>query len=333
MQKIIRIGTRDSQLALWQANKVKKELKELGYESELIPIKSLGDLVLDKPLYELGVTGVFTKSLDIAMLNKEIDIAVHSLKDVPTVLPEGIIQAAVLKRANYTDLLVLKDTEEFFGQPNGVIATGSLRRKAQWLHRYPTHKVEDIRGNVNTRLEKLADSEIWNGAIFAAAGLERLGKRDKGAIPLTWMIPAPGQGAIMITALEEDDFVIDACEQLNHHETKVCVGIEREFLHLLEGGCTAPIGALAYVDEKTEEINFKGVLLKRDGSKKITVNKTAKIGSHRYLAKDCVDYVINRGAKELISEDKETAVKLATVYSTKKLSELQKEKVSPVIGS
>jgi len=192
--------------------------------------------------------------------------------------------------------------------------------------------VEDIRGNVNTRLEKLADSETWNGAIFAAAGLERLGKRDKGAIPLTWMIPAPGQGAIMITALEEDDFVIDACEQLNHHETKVCVGIEREFLHLLEGGCTAPIGALAYVDEKTEEINFKGVLLKRDGSKKITVNKTAKIGSHRYLAKDCVDYVINRGAKELISEDKETAVKLATVYSTKKLSELQKEKVSPVIG-
>ena len=332
MQKIIRIGTRDSQLALWQANKVKKELKELGYESELIPIKSLGDLVLDKPLYELGVTGVFTKSLDIAMLNKEIDIAVHSLKDVPTVLPEGIIQAAVLKRANYTDLLVLKDTEEFFGQPNGVIATGSLRRKAQWLHRYPTHKVEDIRGNVNTRLEKLADSETWNGAIFAAAGLERLGKRDKGAIPLTWMIPAPGQGAIMITALEEDDFVIDACEQLNHHETKVCVGIEREFLHLLEGGCTAPIGALAYVDEKTEEINFKGVLLKRDGSKKITVNKTAKIGSHRYLAKDCVDYVINRGGKELISEDKEIAVKLATVYSTKKLSELQKEKVSPAIG-
>ena len=332
MQKIIRIGTRDSQLALWQANKVKKELKELGYESELIPIKSLGDLVLDKPLYELGVTGVFTKSLDIAMLNKEIDIAVHSLKDVPTVLPEGIIQAAVLKRANYTDLLVLKDTEEFFGQPNGVIATGSLRRKAQWLHRYPTHKVEDIRGNVNTRLEKLADSETWNGAIFAAAGLERLGKRDKGAIPLTWMIPAPGQGAIMITALEEDDFVIDACEQLNHHETKVCVGIEREFLHLLEGGCTAPIGALAYVDEKTEEINFKGVLLKRDGSKKITVNKTAKIGSHLYLAKDCVDYVINRGGKELISEDKEIAVKLATVYSTKKLSELQKEKVSPAIG-
>ena len=332
MQKIIRIGTRDSQLALWQANKVRKELEELGYEAVLVPIKSTGDIVLDKPLYELGITGVFTKNLDIAMLNGDIDIAVHSLKDVPTALPEGIVQAAVLKRANYTDILVLKDTEEFFGQPNGVIATGSLRRKAQWLNRYPTHSVEDLRGNVNTRLEKLRTSETWNGAVFAAAGLERLGLRDKGAIPLTWMIPAPAQGAIMIAALENDTYVIDACEQLNHHETKVCVGIEREFLKLLEGGCTAPIGALAYVDDKTGEINFKGILLKRDGSKKITVTKTAKIGSHKFLAKDCADYVINRGGKELMQEDEGKDDSIAKVYSTKKLSELQKENLSSAIG-
>ncbi|WP_405605545.1 hydroxymethylbilane synthase [Polaribacter sp. Asnod1-A03] len=332
MQKIIRIGTRDSQLALWQANKVRKELTELGYESVLVPIKSLGDIVLDKPLYELGVTGVFTKNLDIAMLNGDIDIAVHSLKDVPTVLPEGIVQAAVLKRANYTDLLVLKSNEEFFGQPGGVIATGSLRRKAMWLNRYPTHKVEDLRGNVNTRLEKLDNSETWDGAIFAAAGLERLGIRDKGAIPLTWMLPAPAQGAIMVTALEKDSFVKDACEQLNHYETQVCVGIERAFLHELEGGCTAPIGALAYVDDKTEEINFQGVLLKKDGSKKITVKKTAKMGSHRYLAKDCADYVINRGGKELMLEDEEVSSAKYSVYSTKKLSELQKKNLPYTIG-
>ena len=332
MQKIIRIGTRDSQLALWQANKVRKELAELGYESVLVPIKSIGDIVLDKPLYELGVTGVFTKNLDIAMLNGDIDIAVHSLKDVPTVLPEGIVQAAVLKRANYSDLLVLKDTEEFFGQPEGIIATGSLRRKAQWLNRYPTHRVEGLRGNVNTRLEKLENSETWNGALFAAAGLERLEIREETAIQLTWMIPAPAQGAIMIAALEKDDFVLDACEQLNHHETKVCVGIEREFLRLLEGGCTAPIGALAYVDSKTEEINFKGILLKKDGSKKITVTKNAKLGSHKFLAKDCADYVINRGGKELMQEDEENESRIATVYSTKKLSELQKEDLSPAIG-
>lgn len=332
MQKTIRIGTRESQLALWQANKVRKELEELGYETEIVPIKSTGDIILDKPLYELGITGIFTKNLDIAMLNGDIDIAVHSLKDVPTALPEGIMQGAVLKRANYSDLLVLKDTEEFFGQPGGIIATGSLRRKAMWLNRYPTHKVEDLRGNVNTRLSKLENSETWNGAIFAAAGLERLGLREKGAIPLTWMIPAPAQGAIMVACLEKDQFVIDACEQLNHYETKVCVGIEREFLRLLEGGCTAPIGALAYVDEKTQEINFKGILLKRDGSKKITVTKTAKLGSHRYLAKDCADYVINRGGKELMAEDEEVGEKVASVYSTKKLSELQKEVLSSAIG-
>ncbi|MDB2384917.1 hydroxymethylbilane synthase [Polaribacter sp.] len=323
MQKIIRIGTRDSQLALWQAKKVRKELEELGYETELVPIKSVGDLVLDKPLYEMGITGIFTKNLDVALLKDKIDIAVHSLKDVPTALPEGIIQAAVLKRANYNDILVLKDTEEFFGQPKATIATGSLRRKAMWLNRYPTHSVVDLRGNVNTRLQKLEDNQ-WNGAVFAAAGLERIGKRPKGAISLSWMVPAPAQGAIMIACLDKDQYVKDACEQLNHYETQVCVGIERDFLKRLEGGCTAPIGALAYIDEKTEEINFKGILLKRDGSKKITVTKTAKVGSHRFLAKDCADYVINRGGKELMLSDEEVSLAKHHIYSTKKLSEKQK---------
>lgn len=331
MQKVIRIGTRESELALWQANKVRKELSELGYESEIVPITSTGDIILDKPLYELGITGIFTKNLDIALLNGDIDIAVHSLKDVPTVLPKGIIQAAVLKRANYNDILVLKDTEEFFGQPNGIIATGSLRRKAMWLNRYPTHKVVDLRGNVNTRLQKLADND-WNGAIFAAAGLERIGKRPSGAINLSWMIPAPAQGAIMVACLEKDDFVKEACEQLNHYETQVCVGIEREFLNRLEGGCTAPIGALAYIDAKTEEINFKGVLLKRDGSKKITVTKNAKLGRHTYLAKDCADYIINKGGKDLMLEDENLDVTKHTVYSTKKLSEAQKSLLPHTIG-
>ncbi len=331
MQKIIKIGTRESELALWQAKKVRRELTELGYETQIVPIKSTGDIVLDKPLYEMGITGVFTKNLDIAMLNGSIDIAVHSLKDVPTKLPKGIIQGAVLKRANYNDILVLKDTEEFFAQPNATIATGSLRRKAMWLNRYPTHTVVNLRGNVNTRLQKLEDNN-WNGAVFAAAGLERIGKRPKGAVNLSWMVPAPAQGAIMVACLENDDFVKDACEQLNHYETQVCVGIEREFLNRLEGGCTAPIGALAYVDEKTEEINFKGVLLKKDGSKKIAVTKTAKLGRHRYLAKDCADYVINRGGKELMMEDEDVSVVKHHIYSTKKLSEAQKKIVPSHIG-
>jgi len=323
MQKVIRIGTRDSQLALWQAKKVQRLLNELEYQSEIVPIKSTGDIVLNKPIYELGITGVFTRNLDIALLNNDIDIAVHSMKDVPTVLPEGIVQAAVLRRANYSDILVLKDTEEFFGQKEATIATGSLRRKAMWLNRYPTHTVVDLRGNVNTRLQKLEDND-WNGAVFAAAGLERLGKRPAGALNLGWMIPAPAQGAIMIASLENDDYVKDACEQLNHHETAVCVKIEREFLNRLEGGCTAPIGALAYIDEKTDEINFKGILLSKDGKKKIEIVKTAPKDRHRFLAQDCADSILNRGGKQLMIDDIDVKVEIkAAVYSTKSLSESQ----------
>ena len=323
MRKIIRIGTRDSELALWQANKVQRMLNELGYETEIVSIKSTGDIILNKPIYELGITGVFTKNLDIALLNNAIDIAVHSMKDVPTVLPEGIIQAAVLKRANYSDIIVLKDTEEFFARKEATIATGSLRRKAMWLNRFPTHTVVDLRGNVNTRLKKLEDNN-WDGAIFAAAGLERIGKRPGGAVNLSWMISAPAQGAIMVASLAEDDYIKDACEQLNHYETEVCVTVEREFLHRLEGGCTAPIGAIAYVDEKTQEVNFKGVLLSKDGKKKIEVAKTAPLNKHRYLAQDCADFVINRGGKQLILDDIDVQEELAAqVFSTKSLSESQ----------
>ena len=323
MRKIIRIGTRDSELALWQANKVQRMLNELGYETEIVSIKSTGDIILNKPIYELGITGVFTKNLDIALLNNTIDIAVHSMKDVPTVLPEGIIQAAVLKRANYSDIIVLKDTEEFFARKEATIATGSLRRKAMWLNRFPTHTVVDLRGNVNTRLKKLEDNN-WDGAVFAAAGLERIGRRPGGAVNLSWMISAPAQGAIMVASLAEDDYIKDACEQLNHYETEVCVTIEREFLHRLEGGCTAPIGAIAYVDEKTQEVNFKGVLLSKDGKKKIEVAKTAPLNKHRYLAQDCADYVINRGGKQLILDDIDVQEESAArVFSTKSLSESQ----------
>ena len=323
MQKIIRIGTRDSELALWQAKKVQSLLEELEYTTQIVPIKSTGDIVLDKPLYELGVTGIFTKNLDIAMLNGDIDIAVHSMKDVPTVLPEGIVQAAVLKRANYNDILVLKDNEEFMAQPEGVIATSSLRRKAQWLNRYPTHKVEDLRGNVNTRLQKVIDNE-WNGAIFAAAGLERIGKRPGGAVNLSWMIPAPAQGAIMITALAQDDFSLDACNQLNDVDTETCTTIEREFLNRLEGGCTAPIGALAYINEVDKELVFKGVLLSRDGKKKIEVSKKVPIGKHKFVAKDCANYIIEKGGKLIIMEDLGIE-KEFSIFSTKKLSEAQKK--------
>ncbi|HMR14963.1 MAG: hydroxymethylbilane synthase [Confluentibacter sp.] len=320
MSKIIRIGTRDSELALWQAKIVQSQLESLGYKTQLVPVKSTGDLVLDKPLYEMGITGIFTRTLDIAMLNHDIDIAVHSSKDVPTVLPKGIVQAAILKRGNVHDTLVFKNNEEFLGSKEAVIATGSLRRKAQWLNRFPTHTVVDLRGNVNLRLQKLQDNP-WNGAIFAAAGIGRIGLRPENAINLDWMIPAPAQGAIMITALAEDDFVKTACAELNHEETALCIAIEREFLNILEGGCSAPIGALAVI--KNEEVHFKGVLLSLDGSKKIDVTRVKKLGEHHDIAAFCANLVIERGGKRLMDAIKSSDRK-ATVFSTKKLTEDQR---------
>ena len=232
---MLRIATRKSPLALWQAEFVKSRLEHFYPELkiELVKMTTQGDKILDTPLSKIGGKNLFIKELEIGMMEGRADIAVHSMKDVPTILPEGIIQAAVLKRANNSDIIVLKDTEEFFGLKEATIATGSLRRKAMWLNRFPTHTVVDLRGNVNTRLNKLRDND-WDGAIFAAAGLERIGKRPGGAVNLSWMISAPAQGAIMITSLNEDDYIKDACEQLNHFETEVCVSVERDFLHRLE---------------------------------------------------------------------------------------------------
>lgn len=321
MSKIIRIGTRDSELALWQAKIVQSLIENLGHKTLLVPVKSTGDLVLDKPLYELGITGIFTRTLDIAMLNHDIDIAVHSLKDVPTILPKGIVQAAVLKRGNVNDTLVFKNNEEFLGSKNAVIATGSLRRRAQWLNRFPSHTIVDLRGNVNSRLQKLEDNEDWNGAIFAAAGIGRIGIRPEEAINLDWMIPAPAQGAIMITALAEDEFVLSACKELNHEETEICTTIEREFLNKLEGGCTAPIGALAYI--KNEEVNFKGTLLSIDGTKRIDVTRVKKLGEHHDIANFCADFVIERGGKRLMDTIKQSNRK-TNIYSSKSFTEDQR---------
>ncbi|WP_142784409.1 hydroxymethylbilane synthase [Changchengzhania lutea] len=321
MSKIIRIGTRDSELALWQAKIVQSQLEHLGHKTTIVPVKSTGDLVLDKPLYELGITGIFTRTLDIAMLNHDIDIAVHSLKDVPTVLPKGIVQAAVLKRGNVNDTLVFKDNEEFLGAKEAIVATGSLRRRAQWLNRFPTHTIVDLRGNVNSRLQKLEGHEDWNGAIFAAAGIGRIGIRPEEAINLDWMIPAPAQGAIMITALEDDEETRTACAELNHEETEICTTIEREFLNKLEGGCTAPIGALAYI--KDEEVNFKGVLLSVDGTKKIDVTRVKKLGEHNDLAQYCADFIIERGGKRLMDIIRQSDKK-TNVYSTKSFTEDQR---------
>ena len=266
----IRIGTRDSELALWQAKTVQNQLKTLGYPTEIVSTKSHGDIELSKPLYEMGVTGIFTKALDIALLNSEIDIAVHSMKDVPTALPEGIVVGAVLKRGNPHDVLVYKGDLSFLEAEIVTIATSSLRRKAQWLHRYPHHNIESLRGNVNTRLQKLTDNP-WNGAIFAAAGLERINKLPEKHLVLDWMLPAPAQGAIVVVVREDNVALQKKLLPLHDDYTYIATQLERDFLRALEGGCTAPIGAFA--EFKDEKLYFKGGLWSEDGKESSVINE------------------------------------------------------------
>lgn len=298
-QKTIRIGTRDSQLAIWQATTVKKQLDNLGYNTELISIKSDGDIILDKPLYELGITGIFTKTLDAAMISRKVDIAVHSMKDVPTVLPKGIVQAAVLERASALDILIHKDNFDL-NEDVLTIATGSLRRQALWLNKYPNHKVVNLRGNVNTRLQKLEDND-WDGAIFAAAGLERINIKPDRFINLEWMIPAPAQGAMLVVAQENDNFSIDAVSQLNHLETEICTYIERQFLRTLEGGCTAPIGAFAKYNQNDDSLFFKGVLLSIDGKQKLEIEKNVAISEWKKLGFFAATEILQNGGVPLMN--------------------------------
>ncbi len=307
MNKIIRIGTRDSELALWQAKTVEKKLNDLAYKTEIIAVKSQGDIILDKPLYELGITGIFTKTLDVAMISGQVDIAVHSMKDVPTALPKGIVQAAVLERANILDILVHKGNTDFL-DGDAIIATGSLRRQAQWWHKYPKHTVVDLRGNVNTRMQKLIENN-WDGAVFAAAGLERINLKPQNYINLDWMIPAPAQGAMVVVAMAEDTFCLNALSELNHIETEICTYIERQFLRTLEGGCTAPIGALAKYNEQNDTIEFQGVLLSVDGKQKLETNKNVDISEWRKLGYNAAQEILNSGGIELMNEIKKSLKK------------------------
>lgn len=278
--KRLKIGTRESQLATWQATFVQTLLSKHGIESELIFIKSEGDKDLVTPLYEIGVQGIFTKTLDAALLNNKIDLAVHSMKDVPTQLAAGIRQAAVLKRGTYKDILVFKGKRNeivsalSFQHSAFRIATSSIRRKAQWLHRYPNHQIENLRGNVNTRLRKLNDHS-WNGAIFAAAGLERIDLRPENSIDLDWMLPAPAQGAITVSCRKNDEAAFEAAHLLNDEVTQICTKIERDFLRTLLGGCSTPISALAVFEN--DKIVFRGNVCSADGKEMFEIHKEIDI--------------------------------------------------------
>ena len=297
--KPLRIGTRDSQLAVWQATTVQELLKAAGVQSELVYMKSEGDVDTVTPLYALGVTGVFTKTLDAALLNNRIDIAVHSMKDVPTQLAGGVQQAAVLKRASYKDIFVYKHGADFLSDfsSEATIATGSVRRIAQWMNRYPNHKIENLRGNVNTRLRKVQDHD-WNGAVFAAAGLERIHLRPEKSIDLDWMLPAPAQGAIMVVCREGDDIAFEACQSFNDEATALCVKIERDFLSALMGGCSTPISALAEINEG--DVFLKGNVLSPNGKQKAEVAMQMPFDEATTLGLMAADKILAEGGLEIV---------------------------------
>jgi len=297
MKRPIRIGTRDSALALWQANKVAKLLEKYNHSNVLHPVKSEGDLNLVQPIYQMGISGVFTRGLDAALLREEIDIAVHSMKDVPTALAEGLEIVAVLERGATEDVIVKSPTSV-----ETLVATGSLRRKAQWLRRNPNHTITGLRGNVQTRLNKV-NTNPWLGGIFALAGLERLEIKDLEIEVLDWMLPAPAQGAVVVVAKSGRTDLKEVLALINHSNTALEAQLEREFLRQLEGGCSSPIGAIAKVNG--EEVVFKGGLFSLDGAKAITIEKRTTRSNAVSDITLWVDEVLKSGGKEILRELKD----------------------------
>lgn len=300
MNSPLLIGTRDSALALWQAKTLQEKLKKLGVETTLIPVKSQGDLDLTQPLYSMGIIGVFTKTLDSALLNKTIDIAIHSMKDVPTLLPQGIVQTAVLERGLVGDVMVWKNKKAKHKKTR-VIATGSLRRKAQWLSLHPEDSVVSLRGNIQTRLEKLHHSD-WDGAIFAEAALERLAIENEEIDTLSDFLPAPAQGALMVVARTEDNEIHALLAQLNNPEAERCTHVERDFLRTLEGGCTAPIGALARCEG--ENITFSGGLYALNGEKLEEISANFPLNEYKEKGSELAKQLLAQGGADLMNEFK-----------------------------
>ena len=297
----IKIGTRNSPLALWQAREVARNLQNKNYKTDITPILSSGDKNLTQPLYTLGITGIFTKDLDIALLNKEVDIAVHSLKDIPTDLPENIEIIAVLERDYPQDVLVRKKDAETLELHDLKIATSSLRRRAFWSKEFPGTQFSDIRGNVQTRLNKLEELD-FDATMFSLAAIERMGLNvDYEHLPS--MISAPAQGVVAICGRSDNAEMKKVFSDINHKPTQICVEIERNFLNTLEGGCTAPIGAFAEINERYE-VRFIGRLCSLDGKNCIETDEIFEWNEHENFGKTLAQKVLENGGRELMHQIK-----------------------------
>lgn len=290
---VIVIGTRGSPLALAQAYETRRRLIEafpkLEEEGaiEINIIHTTGDMVLDKALSEIGGKGLFTKEIDVAQLNGDVDIAVHSMKDVPTWLPDGIILPCMLPREDTRDVFISPKAKSIEDLPDGsVIGSASLRRQSQILAKNPNLKVVNFRGNVQTRLRKL-DEGVVDATLLALAGLSRMDMTEHitKIIELDEMLPAVAQGAIGITCRAGDQKMLDFLAPLNHPRTKTCVDCERAFLAKLDGSCRTPIAGQAVIDD-AGTLNFKGLVAKPDGSVLYETSRTGKQADNLAIGTD-----------------------------------------------
>ena len=297
MQKI-KIGTRGSKLALWQAEFVAEKLREKNFEVELVKIQTTGDKILDAPLAKIGGKGLFTKEIENQLADKKIDLAVHSLKDVPTELPQNFKIAAITKRAQPFDAFVSEKFSALETLPqNAVVGTSSLRRGAQILKLRPDLKIKNLRGNVETRLNKLSAGE-FDAIILAQAGLERLGYSSKIKQILTEIIPAAGQGALAIEIRADDLQTFDAIKFLNDAETCTAIKIERDFLKTVEGSCQIPVGIFAQVEG--DKISARAIISSIDGKNFVEDFKTDSIENLADFGKNFAETLLERGGREIL---------------------------------
>lgn len=303
---LIRIGSRGSRLALWQAEWVKAGLERRfkNLRIEIKVIKTTGDQNLESALSAMGDKGIFTREIERALLDGEIDVAVHSLKDLPTVLPEGLEIGAVTKREDVRDVFIShpgKHPKSFLEvRPGARIATGSLRRRCQILNRRPDLEIIDLRGNLNTRFSKL-DSSDWDGMILAKAGVTRLGMSDRitEVIPAATILPAVGQGALGIEIRNGDRRISTLAKSLANRPASVAASAERAFLHRLEGGCQVPIGAYARIERG--ELIMDGLIGSLDGKAIVRGKVRGTPSRAKSLGEELAETLLGNGGGEILA--------------------------------